>query len=153
MKEMTAASLDAHPRYLLATDVAAFVLGTLVLAALGRIPRFISPLAIGLLVACLAILLGLDLLRWHLNGIRSLRLEGEDLTVYRGPGLAAQQVPRRALAALRVSRRLGKRTAVLRLGNGKKLRISEDAFPREAFGRFLSALEQWARPFRALERR
>jgi hypothetical protein len=153
MKETTSASLDAHPRYLLATDIAAFLLGTLVLAALGWIPRFISPLAVGLLVACLAVLLGLDLLRWHLHGIRSLRLEGEDLTVYRGTGLAAQQVPRRALASLRVSRRLGKRTAVLRLSNGKKLRIAEDAFPREAYARFISALEQWARPFRSLERR
>ncbi|MGA2479010.1 MAG: hypothetical protein ABSG63_09720 [Spirochaetia bacterium] len=152
-KDMTQASLDAHLRYLLATDVAVFAIGSVLLIALRLIQRIFSPLAIALMVAGLGVLLGLDLLRWHLKGIRSLRLESEDLTLYRGPGLAVRRVPRRAITSFRVSHRLGKRTAVLRLAKGRRVRIPEDAFPREAFARFLADLEPWALPAGGLGRR
>jgi hypothetical protein len=150
---MTQASLDAHPRYLLATDIAVFAIGSAAVIALRLLPRIFSPLAVALMVIGLGALLGLDLLLWHLNGIRSLRLEGEGLTLYRGPGLSARQVERRSIASLRISRRLGKRTAVLRMAKGKKVRIAEDAFPPEAFSRFLASLEEWMRPASSRERR
>jgi hypothetical protein len=143
---MTQASLDAHPRYLLATDITAFVVGAILVIALRLIPRIFSPLAIALMVVGLGIILGLDLLAWHLSGIRSLRLEDEELTLYRGPGLVMLRVQRRTITSATISHRLGKRRAVLRLANGKRVRIAEDAFPREAFSRFLASLEEWTRP-------
>ena len=150
---MTQASLDAHPRYLLATDIAAFAVGVVVVIALGFIPRIFSPLALVLMVIGLGALLGLDLLLWHLAGIRSLRLQGEDLTLHKGAGREEVRVQRSAVVSLRVVRRLGKRTAVLRMTSGKQVRVAEDAFPREGFARFLAALEEWARAPRGLRRR
>jgi hypothetical protein len=146
MIEIAPASLDAHPRYLIATDVVVFVVAAAIVIVLGRIPRIFSPLALGLMIAGLAVLLGLDLLRWHLRGIRSVRLDADGIVLYRGPRLVETRRERRQLLSLGVRHRLGRRTAVVKFSGSRPVRIAEDAFPREAFGRFLVSLGQWARP-------
>ena len=140
---MTHVSIDAHARYFFATDIAVFVIGSAVLMALRLIPRIFSPLVLLLMIAGLGIGLGVDMLRWHLRGIRSIQLSDEELTLYRGTALAARRMLRREILSVRTVRRLGRRTAVVRLARGR-VRISEDAFPREEFRRFLNSLSAWA---------
>lgn len=141
---MTPVSLDARARYFFATDIAVFVLGAAIIGCLGLVPRVFSPLALLLLIIALGLGLGFDMLRWHVRGIRSIQLGDERLTLYSGKTLAISHVERREVTAVSVASRLGRRTAVLLFAKGKKARIAEDAFPREAFTRFLKALTEWA---------
>jgi hypothetical protein len=146
MTEMAPASIDAHPRYIVTTDVVVFVLAAVIVIALGRIPRIFSPLALGLAITGVAVLLGLDLLRWHLAGIRSVRLDVNGMVLYRGPRLQETRRERRQFLSLRVKHWPGRRTAIVKFAGSRAVRIPDDAFPREAYGRFLVSLEQWARP-------
>lgn len=136
-------SVDAHPRYLIATDAASFAIGAVLLLLASRIRSLLSPFAVVILIACLAIVFGLDILIWFLKGIRSIDLNDESLTLYRGPSLEMQRIDLEMVTAVSVRSRLGRRGAVLLLDAKHKLRIAEDAFPREAFARFLSALAGW----------
>lgn len=135
--------LDAHPRYLIATDVVAFVLAAALVLLVSRIPMLLSGLACTLLIALLALGFGLDVLRWWRQGIRSVELDDSTLTVLRGPWLAARRIERRQVTGLRIPWRPGRRAAILRVSHGRRLVITEDAFPREAFARFLTALDAW----------
>jgi hypothetical protein len=135
--------MDAHPRYLIATDAAAFAVGAVLLLLVSLIRSLFSPLAVALLIACLAIGFGIDIGVWFLRGIRSVELEEELLILYRGPSLEIQRVDRGAVSAVTIRSRFGRRGAVLLLGAKHKVRIAEDAFPKEAFTRFLSALGHW----------
>lgn len=136
-------SVNAHPRYLIATDAASFAIGAVLLLLVSRIRLFLSPLAVVLLIICLAMGFGFDILIWFLNGIRSIELDGESLTLYRGLSLETQRINCETITAVSVRSRLGRRSVVLLLGEKHKLRIAEDAFPREEFARFLSALAGW----------
>jgi hypothetical protein len=136
-------SVNAHPRYLIATDAASFAIGAVLLLLVSRIRLFLSPLAVLLLIICLAMGFGFDILIWFLNGIRSIELDGESLTLYRGLSLEMQRFNRETITAVSVRSRLGRRSVVLLLGEKHKLRIAEDAFPSEEFARFLSALAGW----------
>lgn len=136
-------SINAHPQYLIATDAAAFAIGAVLLLLVSMIRTFLSPLAVAFLMACLAIVFGIDVAVWFLNGIRSVELEEEFLILYRGPSLKIQRFSRQRISAVRIRGRFGRRGAVLLLGAKSKLWIAEDAFPREAFARFLSALRDW----------
>jgi membrane protein implicated in regulation of membrane protease activity len=143
LKAMPRVSVDAHIRYILATDAAAFLIGVVLLCALSIVPKTISALALWLLIAGLAAGLGMHVLLWFYRGIRSMELSDEALTVYRGRGLVSHRCERRMVTNLRVTRRLGRRAAVLLLTSRERVRITEDAFPQEAFGRFLNALCGW----------
>jgi hypothetical protein len=136
-------SVDAHPRYLIATDAASFVIGAVLLLLVSRIRSFLSPLAVAVLITCLALGFGFDVLIWFLKGIRSIELDDESLTLYRGPSLEMQRINRGMVMAVSIRSRLGRRGAVVLLGERRRLRIAEDAFPKEPFERFLSTLAGW----------
>ena len=135
--------IDAHPRYLIATNVAGFMAGAILLFSLSRIPTLLSTLALVVLILALALLFGLDIAAWYRRGIRSVELDGDALIVCRGKSLRAQRIERARVSGIRIVYRLGRRTAILDLASRRALRIAEDAFPRESFARFLSALEGW----------
>jgi len=140
---MARASIDAHIRYIIATDAAAFLIGMILLCALSLVPKALSALALWLLLAGLAIGLGMDVLLWFFRGIRSVELSDDAITMYRGRGLESRRIERHMVRDVTVTRRLGRRTAMLLLTSKEKVRITEDAFPREAFARFLNALCGW----------
>lgn len=140
---MARASIDAHIRYIIATDAAAFLIGMVLLCALSLVPKALSALALWLLLAGLAIGLGMDVLLWFFRGIRSVELSDDAITMYRGRGLESRRIERHMVRDVTVTRRLGRRTAMLLLTSKEKVRITEDAFPREAFARFLNALCGW----------
>ena len=139
----TRVSVDAHPRYLIATDAASFLIAAVLLLIVSRIRSLLSPLAVVILITCLAIGFGFDVLIWFLKGIRSIELDDESLTIYRGPSLEMRRIDRGMVTAVFLRSRLWKRGAVVMLGPKHKLRIAEDAFPKEQFERFLSALTGW----------
>ncbi|MGA2976404.1 MAG: hypothetical protein ABSF77_13925 [Spirochaetia bacterium] len=139
----TRVSLSAHPKYLIASDIIAFLFAALALFAVSRIPMILSPLAFAFLTACIALGFGADIGLWFLRGIRSVELADDAITFYKGRSLLMQRIERGSVTRLRIARRLGRRSAVLFLSSGSRVRITEDVFPREAFGRFLTALDQW----------
>ena len=139
----TRISVDAHPRYLIATDAASFAIAAVLILLVSRIRSFLSPLAVVILIACLAIGFGFDILNWFLKGIRSIELDDDSLTVYRGPSLEKQRIDRGSVTAVSLSSRFWRRGAVVLLGGKRRLRIAEDAFPKEPFERFLTALADW----------
>jgi hypothetical protein len=136
-------TLNAHPRYLIATDLVAFVLASAFVLLLTRIPMLLSWLAAGLLVAALAALCGLEILLWFRRGIRSVELDDASITVYRGHGFLPRRLERRSIARVLIPRRPGRRVVILTVAARGRVTIAEDAFPREAFSRFLSALGTW----------
>ena len=140
---MARASIDAHIRYIIATDAAAFLIGMVLLCALSLVPKALSALALWLLLAGLAIGLVMDVLLWFFRGIRSVELSDDAITMYRGRGLESRRIERHMVRDVTVTRRLGRRTAMILLTSKEKVRITEDAFPREAFARFLNALCGW----------
>ncbi len=137
-------SFEAHLRYLLATDVAGFLLGALILFLVSRIRAMVSPLALALIIIALGVAFGLDVALWLRRGVRSIELDDETLVLYRGTGMTPQPIRKDSVRQIRVVRRLGRRTAVLQLSRFRAVRITEEAFPRESFTRFLSMLETWA---------
>jgi hypothetical protein len=136
-------TLTAHPRYLIATDLIAFVLAAAFVLLLTRIPMLVSVLATVILVSLLGIGFGLDILLWWRRGIRSVAMDDNTLTIFRGPGLRPRLVERRQVARVRIPRRPGRRVAILTMNGGGRIVVAEDAFPREAFARFLSAIDAW----------
>jgi len=139
----TRVSVDAHPRYLIATDGASFAIAAVLVLLVSLIRSFLSPLAVFILIAGLAIGFGFDILTWFLKGIRSIELDDQSLTVYRGPSLEMQCINRGMVTAVCLRNRLWRRGALVLLGPKKKVWVAEDPFPREPFTRFLSALAEW----------
>ncbi len=139
----TRISVDAHSRYLIATNAASFAIAAVLILLLSRIRSVLSPLAVVILITCLAIGFGFDVLTWFLKGIRSIELDDESLTLYRGPSLEMQRINRGTVTAVSLRSRLWRRGAVVLFGERRRLRISEDAFPKEPFERFLTALADW----------
>jgi hypothetical protein len=139
----TRVSVDAHPRYLIFTDAASFAIGAILLLLVSRIRPLLSPLAVVILIACLAGGFAFDVLIWYMKGIRSIELDDESLALYRGPSREAQRILRGQISGVTFYSKLGRRGAVLLLGVKHKLRIAEDAFPKEEFERFLSTISGW----------
>jgi hypothetical protein len=142
--------MDARPVLLYTASAGALVLIAALLLLARLVPALVSVLAVVLLSAAVAAGLTAEVLVWQARGIRSVEIDGDTLTVYRGRTLAAQAVARASVTALRAARRWGGRIAVLTLKDarpGKRtvLRIGEEAFPREQFTRFLTVLEAWRR--------
>jgi hypothetical protein len=139
----TRISIDAHPRYLIATDAASFAVAAVLILLVSLIRSFLSPLAVVILVACIGIGFGFDILTWFLNGTRSIELDDESLTLYKGPSLDIQRIDRGMVTAVSLGSRLWRRGVVVFFGEKRKLRIAEDAFPKEPFERFLTTLADW----------
>jgi hypothetical protein len=138
------ASIHAHHRFLIATDAAALLLVELILFALSRIRYVMSPLAFHLLGIAVVLGFAADVGLWFWNGIRAVDLNDDVLTVYRGRSLAPQAFPRGTVRQVKLSRLSGGRSVRLRTLSGRRVRIVENAFPREEFNRLLTALEMWA---------
>jgi len=137
-------SIQAHPRYLVATDVAALLVAEILLFALSRIRVLISPLAFLLLGVGVIAGFAADVGLWFWKGIRAAEISDDVLTVYRGRSLFPEAFLRSLVLSVRIARLPGSRSARLRTMSGRRLRITENAFPREEFSRFLAALQEWA---------
>jgi hypothetical protein len=136
-------SLHAHPRYLMATDIGAFLLSVVVLFGVSRIPLLFSPLAFGMLTLILAAGFAADIWLWFARGIRIVEVDGERLSVYTGKALGARTLDRAGISTLRVAQGVGRRTVVVKPRSGATIRIREDAFPRDQFSRFLLFIRDW----------
>jgi hypothetical protein len=136
-------SADAHLRYVLFTDAAVFSVGALLIVLLSRVRSLVSPLAAWLLLAALVIGFAVEITLWLLLGVRRVELEEYTLTLTVGRSRRTHRVERQDLSRIRITRHLGRTSLLLKLKTGARLRIPEDAFPREAFARLLSALERW----------
>jgi hypothetical protein len=139
----TRISVDAHPRYLVATDAASFAVAAVLILLVSLIRSFLSPLAVVILIACLGIGFGFDILTWFLKGIRSIELDDESLTLYKGPSLEMLRIDRGMVTAVNLRSRLWRRGVVVSFGEKRTLRIAEDAFPKEPFEHFLTTLADW----------
>ncbi len=136
-------SFEAHLRYVLATDIAGFLLGLLLLFLVSRIRSLISPLAFVLLLIALAAGFALDVILWVVRGVRSVELDDDALTLYRGASMTPQRIGRSSVQRIRIVQRMGRRTVVMQLGGLRRARVNEEAFPRESFGRLITALRDW----------
>ena len=136
-------TIRAHPRYLIATDAAALLLVEMLLFAVSRIRSLMSPLAS--LFFGMAVIAGFaaDVGFWFWKGIRAAELTDDALTVYAGRSLTPRSFPRATILKSRFSRLPGSGNVRLRTLSGKRVRISENAFPRQEFTRFVTALEIW----------
>ncbi len=140
---MEKASFPAHLRYILATDAAAFFLGALLVLLISRIRALVSPLAVVVLIAALALAFAGDIALWLYRGIRSIELDDQSITLLRGKDLKPQVVARDQVVSVEIGRRFLRRVAVLRLSRFLVVRITEEAFSQEMFSRFLAALSGW----------
>jgi hypothetical protein len=138
-------SIHAHPRYLIVTNAFALVLVELLLFLASRVRVLLSPLAWA--VFGLAVLAGFaaDIAIWYWTGVRAVEVSEGALTIFRGPLLSVQTLPRASVASLTVQKLLGVGAVRIRTSKGLQVRISESAFPREEFRRFLSEMESWKR--------
>lgn len=136
-------SVQAGISRLVAPSIGAFVLVELLLFVLTRVATLLSLLAFGVLSMLVAGGFAAEIIRWQVRGIRFVELDEEVLTLYRGPGLELRQVQRQSVRGIRISSRLGRRTARIDLNMGKAVRIRGDAFPDAPFERFCAALAAW----------
>ena len=138
-------SFQAHLRYILTTDLTAFLLAVLIVLLASRIRALLSPLAVVVVIAALAFALGVDLMVWLRRGIRLIEVDDQTLTLLRGRDLKPQVIRREEVARLVTKRRLWRREVAMRLSRLNTVRITEEAFSPEAFSRFLSVLAVWDR--------
>ncbi len=96
--------MDARPVLLYTASAGAFAVIAALLLLARLVPTLLSVLAVVLLSAAVAAGLAAEVLVWRARGIRSVEIDGDDLTIYRGRTLADQVVPRASLIALRVVR-------------------------------------------------
>jgi hypothetical protein len=81
-----------------------------------------------------------EMLVWRARGIRSIDLDEETVTLFRGRSLVPGRVERHLVLSVRIRTALGRRTVELIMMSGKRVRIHDDAFPAESFGQFCAAL-------------
>ena len=140
----TRLAADARLRYVLFTDAAVFAVGALLIVLVSRVRSLVSPLAAWLLLAALVIGFAVEITLWLLLGVRRVELEADALTLTVGRRRRIHRIERQELSRVRITRHLGRTTLLLKLRTGARLRIPEDAFPREAFARLLAGLEAWS---------
>jgi hypothetical protein len=136
-------SLHAEPKYLIATDIAAFLLSVAVLFAVFRIRLLLSPLAFALLVIVMAAGFGVDIARWFARGIRVVEIDDDRLTLYSGVSMKIRAFDRAAVKRSRVRRGIGRRIVIVKPRVGRSVRIREETFPREEFARFAVFIRDW----------
>ncbi len=142
---MAKASFPGHLRYILATDGTAFFFATLLVLLLSRIRALISPLAVIVVIAALALGFAGDVALWLRRGIRSIDLDDEAITLFRGRNMKPQVLTRDRIISVEIGRRFLRRMVTLRLSRVLFVRITEEAFSQEEFSRFLAALSGWGR--------
>lgn len=135
--------VEGRLRNLLVLDGAVFLVCVLALYVLYRVPLLLSPLAVALLILGAAALLVLDAVLWTRGGIRSIELEPETLTMYRGRELRESRLDRRSVISVRIKRRLGRGSVTIVLATGNRIRIRDDPFPAAEFHRLVEALRRW----------
>lgn len=143
-----AARIEARGQYVLAVDVSAFLLGVLLFFLLSRIPLLISPLAFFFLCLSLAVAAGIHGLRWIANGIRTVCVDGEGLSVERGKKRTVLRVERDAIRSVRAARFPGSRRVIVELRDGgprsvrrpARLVIGAETFPPKDFERLEESL-------------
>jgi len=135
--------VEGRLRNLLVLDGAVFLVCVLALYVLYRVPLLLSPLAVALLILGAAALLVLDAVLWTRGGIRSIELEPETLTMYRGRDLRESRLDRRSVISVRIKRRLGRGSVTIVLATGNRIRIRDDPFPAAEFHRLVEALRRW----------
>ena len=140
---MEKASFQAHLRYMLATDIAAFLFAALLVLIASRVRAIISPLAVVIVIAAFAAAFAGDVALWLYRGIRSIDLDDQTLTLFRGMDLKAQSFTRETVAGVEIKRRFLRRMVILRLSRIRAVRITEEAFPHEIFSNFLEAISGW----------
>ncbi|HET6485482.1 MAG TPA: hypothetical protein VFH83_03620 [Spirochaetia bacterium] len=138
-----AVRVEGRLRNLLVLDGAVFLVCVLALYVLYRVPLLLSPLAVALLILGAAALLVLDAVLWTRGGIRSIELEPETLTMYRGRELRESRLDRRSVISVRIKRRLGRGSVTIVLATGNRIRIRDDPFPAAEFHRLVEALRRW----------
>lgn len=136
-------TMHAHPRYLIVTNAAVLLLAEALLVGIRGARVLVSPLAFWLLTAALVIGLAAEVAAWFWRGIRTVDVGDDLITVYRGPSLSARAFQRREVRRLTVSRFPGASRVRIRSASGRREHISEQAFPREEFARFVSLMETW----------
>ena len=128
---------------MLATDIAAFLFAALLVLIASRIRAIISPLAVVIVIAAFAVAFAGDVALWLYRGIRSIDLDDQTLTLFRGMDLKAQSFTRETVAGVEIKRRFLRRMVILRLSRIRAVRITEEAFPHEIFNNFLEAISGW----------
>jgi len=142
------APFGAHLPHLLATDIGGFLLGSLAAVGLSRVPALLSPVGLAAIISLLGLAFGLDVVLWLRGGIRSIEIDDQRLTLYRGAVRRTILIERSEVSRIRITRFLGRRGAVVsgkgrRTARARTIRIWEDAFSRETFTRFLACLDGW----------
>jgi hypothetical protein len=136
-------SLRAQPRLLAAASIAAFLVIEVLLFVLTRIPSLLSMLAFAALSVAVAAGFAVDFARWDRRGTRCVELSDDALVLYAGRALVPRRIERAAVRGVMCRQRVGRKTAVIELRAGRKVRIHGDAFPPAAFSRFCTALLAW----------
>ena len=136
---------EAHLRYILATNVAAFLFAALIVLLASRIRALISPLAVVVVILALVVAFGGEVALWLSRGIHSIELDDQTLLLYRGRGRISQLINRKDVLAVTTSRRFMRRVVRIRLSPFHTVRITEEAFSPEVFNNFLTVLASWDR--------
>ena len=149
-----------------AIDVAGFLAGAVLLAALRFVPQLVSPLAFWLLLAALAAAFGVDQFLWFSRGIHAIELDGDTLTLHRGRRPSVRHlIERPSVRGVRARRSWGGQAVEIRLRRDEnrgiahlasrlfsrlagqdRVMLREDAFDREAFAELARLLAAWNRP-------
>ena len=136
---------EAHLRYILTTNVAAFLFAALIVLLASRIRAFISPLAVVVVILALAVAFGGEAALWVSRGIHSIELHDQTLVLYRGRKRVSQLISRKDVLVVTTRRRFMRRVVLVRLSPFHTVRITEEAFSPEVFNDFLTALVSWDR--------
>lgn len=153
---MSTFRIESSVNNLLGVNIGAFVLGTAVLIFLSFFQFLVSPLAIGLLIAALALCLGGEIAAWHLRGARRITMDSAAMTLELGNNRTVRRIRESELKNIRIRRFLverwvvidlraaaGSRSLFARLGRGQRIRIHGNAFRSVEFESFLEEISRW----------
>lgn len=138
---------------LLMVNVAAAVMGGLLLAGMIAIRPGIGRSAFPLLYGLALLYLVADTVYWMRRGVHAAALDGDTLHVYRGRDLRHEAIAVREITDVHLHRRLSRRSLQILLGAtvmrvpgatfypGRKVWITSDAFDLAEFDRFADAVQ------------
>lgn len=135
-----------------AVNVAAAVMGALMLAAMIGVRPGIGRSSFPLLYGLALLYLAADTVYWLKRGVHVAALEGDTLHVYRGRELRHEQIPVAEITDVHLHQRLSRRSLQILLGDrvqrvpgftyypGRKVWITSYAFDLREFDRFAQAV-------------
>lgn len=138
---------------LVMVNVAAAVMGGLLLAGMIAIRPGIGRSAFPLLYGLALLYLVADTAYWMRRGVHAAALDGDTLHVYRGRGMRHETIALREITDVHLHRRLSRRSLQILLGGtvmrvpgatfypGRKVWITSDAFDVAEFDRFAEAVQ------------